>query len=147
MKKKTIVSPEASFENQRMDLETDQGIETNEKPKDETSPAHEKALRKLGSRQDFVTMSDQIAQHALYHRNYKYPNGWKYFPANPEMHQVTKYYPLAVGGPLLVDEPRTEWEMVLAYEKQKTLKKSGLRHIVIEKDSTMEDLWEQLGEF
>lgn len=145
MKKKTIIAPEASIGEQRVDME-DGEVQT-ESQKDETSPAHEKALRRVGSRQEFVTLSDQLAEHPLYHRNYKYPNGWKYFPQNSEMHQVTKYYPLAKGGPLLVDEPRTENEMVLAYEKQKVLKKSGLRHIVVEKDSTMEDLWEQLGEF
>lgn len=143
---RTIVSPEASPINQRTEIETESKLQT--AVADLESPAHAAALRRQELRQRFITLSDQIAESTLFFRNYKYRGADQLFPKDIEFdwRVVTKAYPNAKGGLLLVDEPRNEYEMLIAYEKQKTLKKQGFRHIVIEGDATLEDLLQQLGE-
>lgn len=113
---------------------------------DLNTPAHRNAMSRAEARQTLITIADQVAGHPQYFRNYKYKDCWKHFPSDPEMQMVDKYYPHAKGGPLLVDEPQTESQMMKAYEKQRILKKAGFRHIVIEKDSILDMCLDQLGE-
>lgn len=120
---------------------------------DEDTPAHKRAILRLENRQKFITLSDQVAQHTLYFRNYKYQGADKAYPDSIHALQrfVTKCYPYAENGLLLVDEPKNAYEEKLAFEKQKVLKALGFRHIIIceydaAKQSTLYDLMEQLGE-
>lgn len=79
--------------------------------------------------------------------NWKWPGANAMVPDGVSMDFkfVDKYYPLAKGGPLLVDEPTNDPKIVeLCYEKQRVLKKLGFRHIVIEEDATLYDVMEQL---
>lgn len=110
------------------------------------SNAYERALARVDERKKFISIADQIARDTLYFRNWKFKDSDKMYPTEPKMRTVGKYYPNAWKGPLLVDEPRNEYEIMRAYEKQKFLKSLGYRSIVIEKDSGFWECLEQLGE-
>jgi hypothetical protein len=140
--KKVVIAPEASKAELRVSEVKDNQVQSG----DEMTPAHRTALRKAEMRQQFNTLADQIAEHCLYFRNWKFHGADQVFPKDPEARFVTKMYPYAKGGMLLVDEPRTEKQMLQAYERHKFFNKKKIRHIVIEADSSLYDLLEQLGE-
>jgi hypothetical protein len=150
MSKRTLVAPE-SHRKPLTEFSVEEKNDPN--PMDQETPQHKRALLKAELRQKFVTLADQVAQHTLYFRSYKYQGADKAYPDSIHALQrfVTKCYPYAKDGMLLVDEPKNEREAKLAFEKQKVLKKLGFRHIVIcEFDAThpvtLYDLMEQLGE-
>jgi len=95
---------------------------------------------------EFVSLAEKIAQDSTVLINWKFKDAAEYYPNHPTMRTVRKYYMYAKGGPLLVDEPRDPKDVFMCFEKQKLLKKLGYRHIVVERDSTIGDLLEQLGE-
>lgn len=112
---------------------------------DDTSRTEERLLLYYDRRHRFVATSDQIAESLHYQINWKWPESDKFFPNDPDMRLVDKYYPYAKGGPLLVDEPRGKEAVDKAYKKQKVLKAQGLRHLVIEEQAVFIDLLEQIG--
>lgn len=96
----------------------------------------------------YYSLSDELAESTVYFRNHRLKEADILYPDFTQLNYrfVTKYYPYAKGGPLFVDEVRGEYQTKIAYEKQKTLKKLGYRHIVIQENSTFYDCLEQLGE-
>jgi len=142
MAKKTIVAPESK---QQKVTEVGEGIQVT---RDTMSAAHRRALQKYESKQEFIYPVERIAGHKLFIRNTKFPGADSAYPeVQYALYRfVDKFYPYALGGPLYVDEPKNEQESYRAYEKHKVMLKLGLRHIVVEKDSTYEHLLEQLGE-
>lgn len=146
MPKRKLIVPELG---QVVDL----GEISNESISEESEKIKEdRLITQYEVRKKFGTLSDQIAESNIYFRNYRYPKGREIYPDDlqSDFRIVTKAYPYAKGGMLLVDEPKTEKEASKMYEKQKRLKKLGLRHIVIEKTghlhTTYADCLEQLGE-
>lgn len=113
---------------------------------DGSDAKHNRALARADDRQRLIAVADHIAGHIHWVRNYKFAKADLLYPNNPEMRTVDKCYPQAKGGMLLVDEPTDEGEALRCYEKQKILKAQGFRHVVIEKDTSLYDALEQLGE-
>lgn len=115
---------------------------------DTDSQEHKRSIMRTELRGQFVTLSDHIAESDIFVRNFKFHEADKLYPdlAFVSYRFVTKMYPYAKRGVLFVDEPRNENEVLSAYHKQKQLKKLGYRHVVIERDSTLFDCLEQLGE-
>jgi len=115
--KRKLVAPEIGV-NQSLEEE---GLLT-----DSFEKVKEKSLlSSYEKRQQFISVSDQIAESHFYFRNYRYPKGNELYPdaLESDFRIVSKAYPYAKGGLLLVDEPRTEKESLKMYEKQKKLKK------------------------
>ena len=115
---------------------------------DKDTPEHERLIAKVDARHRALAIADQIAESAVWFRNWKYPGADKLYPLDPYMRFVDKYYPYAKGGPLLVDEPATELEYRKSLEKQVVLKRAGFRHIVIRMlpATSLYEAREQLGE-
>ena len=107
---------------------------------------HDQAIKKCDDRNRLLAIADKIAESNIYTKNWLWPRAAENFPDRPAMHYIDKYYPYAKRGPLLVDEPSTEADALISYEKQKVLKKLGHRSVVIERDSTLADILDQLGE-
>jgi hypothetical protein len=141
MSKRTIIAPESK--KQRM-----AEIYPDSEPKETETAAHRRALQKYEEKQQFLYPVERIAQDKLVIRKTKFPGADEAYPDVTQslFRFVDKFYPHAKGGPLWVDEPRNEKEIYRAYERHKVMKKLGLRHLVVEKDSTYEHLLEQLGE-
>lgn len=111
------------------------------------SISHRRALAKFDSKKQFIYPLERITQGTVVIRQVKFPGADAAYPdvTHALYRFVSSYYPYAQGGPLYVDEPKNEKEVFRAYERQKVMKKLGLRHVIIDKDTTYEDLLEQLG--
>jgi len=155
MSKKTVVSPQfpqTEIGSPKKEFATE-GLPLDKPiPKEEYLTAKE--LNKIRNKKPSV-VSDQLCESLggnskIMCRNFKWDLQNKSYPMMRDLHMrfVTKAYPdiKKFKGPLLVDEPKTELEMLRMYEKQKVLKKLGFKHVVIEKDTTVFDCLEQLGE-
>lgn len=144
--KRTIVAPEATKKANKQTeilLEMENHQEINQK-----IAQNKRALQRYEVRQEFLYPVERIVQDKLCIRNVKYPGADEDYPNNQDALSrfVTMVYPNAKGGPLYVDEPIHEKQRTRAYDRQVKMKKRGLRHIVVESNSTYEDLLEQLGE-
>lgn len=142
MGKRIIVAPQSK----KKIVQASQSMEGDQNQED--SPRHKRLIVKCDMRGDFITLADHVAQSNLFIRNFKFLEADQIYPdiVFVDYRFVTKMYPHAKNGMLLVDEPRTENQIHMAYEKQKKLKKLGYRHIVIEENTTLYDCLEQLGE-
>lgn len=148
MSRRTIVSPEGKK------IVHEFSAPESEKDLDQESPEHTRALLRAELRSQFVTLAEQLAESTLFFRNYKYKGADKEYPDDLHALQrfVTKCFPHAKNGMLLVDEPKNEREAKLCFEKQIVLKKLGFRHVVIQfyeglkSETTLHDCMKQLGE-
>lgn len=117
------------------------------KPKPD-SATHLRNLKRAELRKIFVSIDSQFAESNVLFRNYKYHDAHLVYPNTVDVDQrfVSKCYPYAKGGLLLVDEPRNEREKIKAYEKQRKLQGLGYRHVVLEDGMDVYDLAKQLRE-
>jgi len=121
---------------------------TPEQAKQNAIEARQRFLEhKSNLRSQFVTLAEQVAESTHFVRNFKFPESIRVYPFDVDVDQrfVSKCFPLAKGGMLLVDEPVSEVQKAKAYEKQKILKSLGYRHLVIEETMTLGDCLEQIG--
>ena len=105
-----------------------------------------KALKIADHRAKNPTVSDQVAGDRFYYLNQYFPGGREAFPGNVRMHVTHKYYPYAKGGPLYVDEPQWPFALEECKRKQVFLKSKGIRYVLIQPETTVEQAFEQLGE-
>lgn len=150
--KRMIVSLEAQMKTNGGSTPNHDAFHQDEEKKD--SPTHLARIRHTESRQHFSCLADRVAVNFVgCQLNYRIPHAEMHYPIDIESRFVSKYFPNAIGGPLYVDEPKTQAQMIKAYEKQKLLKKLGFRSVVIEISSEYEELdtafadcMDQLGE-
>lgn len=142
MSRRRIVAPEASEHQRSVDLQES----APNVPGDQESEAHERALKRAELRKKYSSTSDEVAESTVFFRNWKWDAENKHHPDSTEALErfVTKYYPYAIGGPLYVDEPTTQLQLKRSLEKQKKLRKLGLRVIVVQLDTTYFQALEQL---
>lgn len=88
------------------------------------------------ARQKLKSLSDTIAQDTLFYKNHYYPGGREVFADKKELQSVDKFYPYADGGPLFVDECSRDFELPIYLEKEKVMKKLGLRYLLIKPGMT-----------
>lgn len=118
-------------------------------PFNEEPPAKPERNRRLtlaDARAELTTVAEKLAGDQFCYNRWYYPHGAKLFPLDIRAQYVSKYYPHAKNGPLLVDEPRTSTEEKFCHEKGKFLKGLGYRYIVVRNGTTEFDALEQLGE-
>ncbi len=142
--KRSIIAPEAKFQ-KRIEIGEENEHSLN---MDKMTPSHRQALQKYEAKKEFLYPVERIAQDHVCIMNVKFPGADEAYPQPQEalFRFVSKVFPNAKGGPLYVDHPRNEREIYRAYERHKIMAKLKLRHIVAEKDSSYEDLLEQLEE-
>lgn len=101
---------------------------------------------------DFQTVCEQVAKSSVFFKNWYVPEIREKYQNFDKMKRIDKAFPYAqiVEGKstelLLVDEPKTESDIEICAYKAKILKELGYRYIFLEKDSTLYDALEQLGE-
>lgn len=127
---------------------------------DVMTPEHKRALNRFESRQKFVGVAEEFAEHKIFYRNYKFDINHKMFPGELDYDRrlVDKCYPYAKGGMLLVDEPRNKKKLQEAEEvKRPKLRAAGFRYVIVKDyvevgdnerkmETDLHDLAEQLGE-
>lgn len=91
------------------------------------------------------TIAEKVAGDFLMHVNYMYQGAKEIYPEQPKMWTVDKYFPLASGGPLFVDEPMRASDLLLCEQKAKGMKELGYRYLILKKDMTELDALEQIA--
>lgn len=146
MSKRTIVAPEGKTK--RIDL-AESATDAETPSEFQSMASHRRALARHDSKKQFTSIVEELVNDTSgLVLNVKFPGADEQYPDYQQalFRFVSKVYPNALGGPLYVDTPRNENEIYRAYERQKVMKQLGHRHIIVERDSTLEHLLEQLGE-
>lgn len=89
-------------------------------------------------------MGGEIAEDHFYVRNSRIPNAQSHFPVDPLKRTVDKYFEMAKGGPLYIDEPLTESDIKICQEKAVAMKKENARYAYITRDMDIEDVRKQI---
>lgn len=90
------------------------------------------------------SLADQIAGHFFFHRGYYWPGCKQAFPNNLLMQHVDKFYPMAEGGPLFIDEVEAADNRNFEVKKE-VMKKLGHRYLVIKPNMTLLEAFEALA--
>lgn len=100
---------------------------------------------------EFKTLAEQAAKSSIVMKNWYTPELREKYRHFDRMKRIDKVFPYAKltehGEPcmVLVDEPRTEYDVDVCYQKAKMMRDLGYRYAVIEKDTTLYDVLEQWG--
>ena len=87
----------------------------------------------------------QITKSQITFKNWKFPDADILFPNEPIMRTVDRYYPMAEGGPIFIDEPMYDDDLPVCEKKAKFLREKGIRYIYLTKTTTLHDVALQLG--
>jgi hypothetical protein len=147
MKQKTIIAPESKTK--KAEIHESEDSQTDAPLAYQRLASHRRALQRYEAKRQFTSPVEELAQNISgMVGNVKFPGADEAYPLDTQalFRFCSKVYPNAVGGPLYVDYPKNEVEIYRAYERTKVMKKLKIRHVIIESDSTLEHLLEQLGE-
>lgn len=101
--------------------------------------------------QEFKTLAEQASRSTVYFKNYYVQELREKFKHFDRMKRIDKAFPFAKvsanssGELVLFDEPVTEIDLDVCLKKAALMKEMGYRYAIIEKDSTLFDVLEQLG--
>jgi hypothetical protein len=76
------------------------------------------------------SLAESVANHFLFYRNHYWKGHKEAFPNIINLHHVDKFFPLAEGGPLYVDEKSDKDKRDLS-KKAEVMKKLGHRYLII----------------
>jgi hypothetical protein len=96
-------------------------------------------------RSKLSSVSDRLAGSTFHYRNWYFKEGKEAFPQHVNLRYVGKMYPFADGGPLLVDEPRFDFEVERCEMKKKTLLSLGYRYVIIKPNMSLLEAAEGLS--
>ena len=93
---------------------------------------------------------EKITKNKIVFQNYKYPGADEAFKGMPSMMTCERFYPLAEGGPLFVDEPQFSSDWKDCEKKKEVMAKHGSRYLIMGRkpDGSFVDVidaMEQLG--
>lgn len=100
---------------------------------------------------EFKTLAEQVAKSSVVMKNWYIDELREKYRHFDRMKRVDKVFPYAKlsenADPcmILIDEPRSEYEVDICYQKAKIVRGLGYKYAVIEDDSTLFDVLEQLG--
>lgn len=99
--------------------------------------------------QEFKTLAEQVTKSSVYHKNWyvdELRETFKYFDRMKRVDKVFPYAKINETGTcmVLIDEPSTEIELEQCFRKAAILRGIGYKYAIIEKDSSLFDVLEQL---
>jgi hypothetical protein len=92
---------------------------------------------------EFHSIPDKLARSKFFYVNYQ----WKQRPitdARQWFYYVDRYYPHAEGGPMFIDDPKTEEEINRCKEKAIALLSEGKRYVYILRKQSVDEILSQL---
>jgi hypothetical protein len=113
----------------------------------------ERVLRndKARALNEFRSLPDQVAKSSVFFKNWYPPELREKYNHLDRMKRIDRVYPYAkisdTGGTvmLLVDEPRTDYEIEVCAKKLPIMRSLGYKYCYIEGDMSVFDVLEQLG--
>lgn len=101
---------------------------------DDMMPDHSPDLDSKPRKMKIVDpISDQVADSKYYIRNWKWNGAQDDFPQEPWLRCTDKFYPRSQFGPIAIDEPRNEIDILKSERKKKFLKEKGIRFLITTK--------------
>lgn len=120
--------------------------------------AVEPSLRVVAEQQDrqkktteFKTLAEQAARSSIFFKNLYLEELRETYKHFDRFKRIDKAFPYAkvgtaeAGQLVLIDEPVTEADLEVCLQKAPVVRGLGYRYAIIEKDSTLFDVLEQLG--
>jgi hypothetical protein len=90
------------------------------------------------------TLAETVANHFLFYRNHYWKGCKEAFPHIRNLHHVDKFFPLAEGGPLYIDEKSDKDQRDLK-AKEEVMKKLGHRYLIITPNMSLLEALEALA--
>lgn len=78
----------------------------------------------------FRSKGERVAQSDIFTKNWYYPGSAIAFPHDLNLRKVDQYFPYAKGGPLLIDFPENEAEVMMCRKKEPILLAKGFRYLI-----------------
>jgi len=106
---------------------------------------------RLKSTSEFKTLAEQAARSTVFFKNYYVEELRETYKHFDRFKRVDKAFPYAKLGAneapqlVLFDEPITEADLEVCLQKVAVMKRLGYKYAIIEKDSSLFDVFEQLG--
>lgn len=103
------------------------------------------------STSEFKTVAEQAARSTVFFKNYYVEELREKYKHYDRFKRIDKAFPYAKLGSnsepqlVLFDEPITEADLEVCLQKVLVMKKLGYKYAIIEKDSSLFDVLEQLG--
>lgn len=100
--------------------------------------------------QSFKTLPEQVAKSTICFKNFYVPELRERFRYADRMKRIDLVFPYARLGDsqetvtILVDTPETEQDVEICHQKRKYMRDLGYKYCVIEKDSTLFEVLQQL---
>jgi hypothetical protein len=101
--------------------------------------------------QDFPTLAEQVTKSRVFHKNWYVEELRERFKHFDRMKRIDKVFPYARLSDseetcmVLIDEPKTEIELDQCLQKVKVMAELGYKYAIIECDSSLYDVLNQLG--
>ena len=96
-------------------------------------------------RKELASLAERVANDNFFYVNYYFEGGKSFFPQEPDLQKVKRFFPYAEGGPLFVDEPMLEAEEKACELKKEAMKKLGHRYLVIKRTMNLLNCLEELA--
>ena len=90
------------------------------------------------------SLAERVAHHRLYERNKHVGMLKEAHPNRPHLWTIDLYFPYAQGGALFIDEPALPPDVKESEMKVETLRKMGIRFLIIKPKMTYEDCMTEL---
>lgn len=100
---------------------------------------HMKLIEKAESKGDLKSRAEILSGHNYCIQNWKFKGAEEAFPNEPWLRCVGKYYPEAIGGPLLIDEPTSLEQMKQCERKRKYLAGLGYSYLILKPEVNPSD--------
>lgn len=97
--------------------------------------------------QNFRSLAERVAGHRLYQKGIFLQFLKDAFPSEKHMWCVDRYFPYSIHGPLYVDEPVKDFQVLECERKKAVLAKHGLRLVILGPMATAQQAMEQISEF
>ncbi len=100
---------------------------------------------------EFKTLAEQAARSTICFKNWYVDEMRERYRTFDRMKRIDRAFPYAklndTAAPCMVffDEPKTETDLEICYQKAPILRSLGYKYAIIESDSTLFDVLEQLG--
>lgn len=114
------------------------------KPATTELPLTEPEKRRSEPTGGWRSLAEKIAQSGLYKKGHFVPILKEAFPSNNVMWHIDRFFPYAEGGPIFIDEPTREPDILESKLKQKLLRQNGFRVVVLTPGITFDEAMLQL---
>lgn len=114
----------------KMDMDSTAQAFDRDLERDDADPAYDRALESYERRQQPDSVASEVAGNNEYMKNWRIPGMKSEFPISPSHWQVSKFYPLALNGPLYVDEVEDGDEHLLE-AKKRVMRRLGFRYVIV----------------